>query len=189
MKPEPTVTRPEQSEAVPAQKPGQTLGGSAPDCGGNRSGFPHRLGKFLHTNLGRVLRWMPFTIMVIISLCVAAGVGRPRKPFSFNLSLSWEEVAFSAAKVKHYECIALFFFLVVLAVGTRRARVPFWISMALGLGYEIAESTAMGHTARVADLIPDTLSALGCLAVLLLFRRMAKAWRRSQENGFAASIK
>jgi hypothetical protein len=128
---------------------------------------------------------MPFIVMAIISLCVAAGVGHPRKPLSYSLSLSPKDVAFSVAKIKHYECIALFFFLALLGVGARRAGVAFWISMAMGLAYELAETTAMGHTARLADLIPDFLAALASWAVCLLARRAAKSWRRSREGAKA----
>ena len=136
--------------------------------------LPLNLSKLMNRKAGSLLRWMPFTVMAVISFCVAAGVGHPRKPMSYDLSLSSESVAFSLAKVKHYECIALFFFLALLGVGPRRAGVAFWISMAMGLGYELAEMTALGHTCRLADLIPDLLAALASLAVCLLARRGAK---------------
>jgi uncharacterized membrane protein YedE/YeeE len=42
--------------------------------------------------------------------------------------------------------------------------------MLVGFGWELAESTAIGHTARAADLAPDLVAALACLLVLLVVR-------------------
>ena len=96
----------------------------------------------------------------------------PRKPFVVNLDLSAAALAESIAKTRHYEATALFFVLGVVAVGPRKASVPFWLAMALGLAWELAEATGLRHTARVADLLPDLVAAAACVLALILGRRV-----------------
>ena len=130
----------------------------------------------------RFLRWIPFGVMAVISLWVAAGLPHARKPFSVDLSVSPEALALSVAKLKHHESTAMFFALAVLAVGVRKPWVPFWLSLALGAAWELAESTARRHTARLADLAPDLLAAVGCVGMLFLLRSAFDRREASRAN-------
>ncbi len=114
----------------------------------------------------RLIRWLPFCVMAAISLWVAAGVGQPRKPFAVDLSLTRDSLAYSIVKVKHYESTALFFVLGLLAVGVRKAWIAFWLAVGMGVAWELAESTGVRHTARLADFAPDLLGALLCAGAL-----------------------
>ncbi len=108
--------------------------------------------------------------MAAISLWVAAGGAQPRKPFAVDLSLTRESLAYSIVKVRHYESTALFFVLGLVAVGLRKPWAAFWLTVAMGVAWELAESTGVRHTARLADLAPDLLAAAVCVGVLLSVR-------------------
>ena len=95
-----------------------------------------------------VLRWMPFVALTGVSFWVASGLPGPRAPFHVDWSLSWASLQVSLGKAKHYESIALHFGLALVAVGLRRSILAFWLTMIVGLGWEVAESTAVGHHAR-----------------------------------------
>lgn len=116
------------------------------------------------------LRWPPFAVFAALTLWVAAGLPHGRKPFAVDLSLSASTLAESLSKVPHYRTTAVLFLCAAIAVGWRRPLAALLLTMLVGAGWELAESTAIGHTARLADLAPDLLAALGCLAVLLLAR-------------------
>lgn len=120
----------------------------------------------------RLARWLPFAVMATVSLWVAAGFPHARKPFVVNVDLSAGTLVESMAKTAHYEATAIFFVLGVVAVGPRRASIPFWLAMGLGVAWELAEATAARHTARVADLLPDVIAAAACVIALSAGRRL-----------------
>jgi hypothetical protein len=95
---------------------------------------------------------------------------QPRKPFDFDWSINLASLELSLGKVKHYQSMALHFALAWMAVGMGSAPRAFWLTMVVGIGWEIAESTAIGHHARLADLLPDTLAAVVCLGLALSAR-------------------
>jgi len=125
----------------------------------------------MHSRIAKILRWVPFAAGTATSLWVAAGLPHGRKPFEIDLTLSRESLALSMGKVPHYLSIALLFGLACVAAGLRRPALAFGLTMLVGLGWELAESSAIGHTARAADLAPDLAAALACLLVLLIVRR------------------
>lgn len=121
----------------------------------------------------RRLRWLPFGLATVLSLWVAAGGTRPRKPFAWDLTLSRQSLAESLGKGPHYKSTALVFLVATVAVGPGRPLAAFALTMLVGVGWELAETTAVRHHARTADLAPDLLAALPCLAILIGFR----SWR------------
>ena len=124
----------------------------------------------MRSRIVRVLRWVPFMAGTATSPWVAAGLPHGRKPFEVDLTLSRESLTVSMGKVPHYQSIALLFGLACVAVGVRRPALAFGLTMLVGLGWELAESTAIGHTARAADLAPDLVAALACLGLVLIVR-------------------
>ncbi|HXU30679.1 MAG TPA: hypothetical protein VN851_08900 [Thermoanaerobaculia bacterium] len=63
-------------------------------------------------------------------------------------------------KVPHLRSIAILFLLAVVAFGIRRLLVAFAVTMALGITWELAEATVVGHYARLADLAPNLVSGI-----------------------------
>ena len=106
-----------------------------------------------------------------------------RKAFALNVDLSPGTLAESMGKTAHYEATALFFVLGVVAVGPRRARIPFWLAMGLGVAWELAEATGPRHTARVADLLPDVVAAAACVIALFVGRRSRPGRTRRLRQG------
>jgi hypothetical protein len=119
----------------------------------------------------KILRFIPLVTLAIISLWVAAGLSVQRRPFHFDYDLSSYALQSSLHKVEHFKATALVFMLAWLAFGNRRLSVAFVLTIFVGLGWEIAESTAVGHTARLSDLAPDLVAAVSCLLVAILVCR------------------
>jgi len=126
----------------------------------------------------RLLRVLPFICVTLLSLGVAAGIGRERKPFTFNFSLATNDILKSLTKIAHFESTALILVLAILAVGLRRLRIAFVLTMLVCLGWELAEATAVGHTARLADLAPDLVAAVVGVMIFVLARYLGNQFTR-----------
>jgi hypothetical protein len=118
----------------------------------------------------KILRSLPFLILSVISLGSAATLTAQRRAFTFNSDLSPQSLLSSLQKIEHYKASALIFLLAWLALGNRRLSLAFWLTMLISLGWELLEATAVGRTARLSDLLPDTFGALGFLIVALVIR-------------------
>jgi VanZ family protein len=113
-----------------------------------------------------VMRRLPFWMLAFASILVAHRAPYGRKPFEFNLDLSWETIEFSIYKPLHILVCALLMVLGVLAYRWKHWPVAAVLTMTVGLCWEIAQSTVVGHNARLADLVPDFMGVvLGWLIV------------------------
>jgi len=130
------------------------------------------------------LRVLPFIGLSLLSLCVAAGIGRERKPFAFNFSLATTDIIKSLGKVAHFESTALIMLFATIAVGHRRLPTALVLTMLVCIGWELAEATAAGHTARLADLLPDLVAGLGTMVVIVLTRSFMHQFRWFRHPGF-----
>ena len=115
----------------------------------------------------KIVRIIPFVVLSVISLCSAATLTAQRRVFTFDSDLSPHALISSLQKIEHYKASALLFVLAWLAFGNRRLFQAFWLTMLVSLGWELLEATAVGRTARLSDLAPDTLGAFTCLVVAL----------------------
>lgn len=123
----------------------------------------------------RILRSAPFVIVAALSIFVAAQAPYGRKPFKIDLSISPDDLAWSMTKVAHLRSIAIIFLLAVVAVGTQRLVLAFALTMLVGVGWELAETTVVRHHARLADLAPNLVSGLVSLAVIAGIRWIFQA--------------
>jgi hypothetical protein len=64
-------------------------------------------------------------------------------------------------KTPHLKSIAVLVVLALVAVGVRRWKTAWAMAVLVGFGWELAETTVVGHSARLADLAPDVVSASG----------------------------
>jgi hypothetical protein len=116
--------------------------------------------------LVRALRGAPFVIVAALSIFVAAQAPHGRKPFAIDFGISRPDLVRSMTKVAHLRSIAVIVLLAVVAVGTQRLMLAFALTMMVGVGWELAETTVVGHYARLADLAPNIVSGLATLAVI-----------------------
>jgi hypothetical protein len=114
----------------------------------------------------RITRFLPFAIVSILSLVAASRAPHGRKPIQVDLSLARVDLARSMTKIPHLRSIAVIFLLAALAFGTQRLIVAFAATMLVGVGWEIGETTVIGHYARLADLAPNLVAGVVCLAVI-----------------------
>ena len=69
----------------------------------------------------------------------------------------------SISKLPHIGATALVAVLAVLATGRHRWAMALVLTLLVGWGWELGQTTVLGRTARLADLAPDTLGGmLGC---------------------------
>jgi len=120
----------------------------------------------------RSARVIPLLLLALVSLVVAAGVSAERRPFYCDMNLSSWALLSSLHKVEHYKATALVFSMAWLAVGNRRLRMAFVLTMLLGVAWEMAEATALGHTSRLSDLAPDFVAAFTSLLIAVLIRSL-----------------
>lgn len=60
-----------------------------------------------------------------------------------------------------------------LSGADRRLVLALAMTMLVGLGWELAQTTVVGHNARLADLVPDLVAAGACLAIATGLRHRA----------------
>jgi len=118
----------------------------------------------------RRVRAAPFVICATLSLWIAQRAPKGRKPFTVDLSLDRQDLLQSMTKVPHLVGAAVFFLLAVVAFGTRRLVRAFLATMLLGIGWEIGQTTVIGHYARLTDLAPDLTGAVLALALVAAIR-------------------
>ncbi len=119
------------------------------------------------------LRWLPFLAVALLSIAIAAWAPLGRKPFQFDWSLSAAALAFSLKKPPHILACAVLALLAFAAAGPRRVLLAFALAVFVGGCWELAQSTVVGHAARLADLAPDALGAmLGCVLGAALMSRL-----------------
>jgi len=121
----------------------------------------------------QLLRWLPFSAAALFSLLMSARAPLGRHPFFIEWSLSLDELEFSIVKLPHLGSCALLAILGTFAAGADRWPLALRLTVLVGAGWELCQTTVIGHYARLADLAPDTVGALvGCaigVAVLRAF--------------------
>ena len=128
----------------------------------------------------RILPVVPFACLAVLSLWVAGRSPLGRKPFQIDWSISASELAQVVTKVPHLIATAVFFLLATLAVGSNRLLLAFGLTMLVGVGWELAETTVVGHHARLIDLVPDLIGTLAALVIVVLARWIVQRIRNRQ---------
>jgi len=123
-----------------------------------------------------ILRAVPFVVAGALSIFVAGQASRGRHPFQVDFSLSREDLARSMTKVHHLRSIAILFLLSVIAFGVHRLFRAFAATMLVGVGWEVAEATVVGHHARLADLAPNLLAGVAILLLVAVVRLVFERW-------------
>ena len=117
------------------------------------------------------LRWLPFLAAALLSLALAGLAPDGRRPFHIDWGLSLDALEFSIVKAPHIGASALLAVLGVLGAGRPRWLLALALTVLIGAGWELAQTTVIGHFARLSDLAPDSLGALlGCAAGVALLR-------------------
>ena len=133
---------------------------------------PHPLVSTLAGGPWPAIRWLPFVAAALLSLMLAAAAPDGRKPFYIDWSLSRDALAFSIFKLPHIGASALLAVLAVFATGRSRWPLSLGLTVLVGWGWELSQTTVAGHHARLSDLAPDTLGALlGCMLGCYALRR------------------
>src|SRR3712207_4269564 len=91
------------------------------------------------------IRWLPFTVLAILSIWAAGRAPRGRKPFELDMALSAETLARAITKIPHLKYSAMFVLLALLGAGLRRWPTAWLLAVLVGLSWELAEATVVGH--------------------------------------------
>ena len=116
----------------------------------------------------RLLRWLPFVAAAMFSLVMAAQAPDGRHAFDIDWSLGRDALALSIVKAPHIGAGAALALLAVFATGREQWRLALLLTVLVGAGWELCQSTVVGRSARVCDLAPDAVGALlGCAMGML----------------------
>lgn len=118
----------------------------------------------------------------MVSLWAAGKAPGGRHPFQIDFSLSADDLAVSMTKLPHWRSIAVLFLLAVIAIGVRRLPWAFVVTMLVGVGWEIAEATVVGHHARLADLAPNLASGVACLVLIAGIRWLLRGQATGRDS-------
>ena len=128
----------------------------------NRHSLANAVAKSVTQHWSRV-RWLPFAFAAAGSIAVAAFAPDGRKPAQIEWTLSLEALSSSLNKGPHVGASALIALFAVIAAGRLRLPLAFTLTVLVGASWEIAQTTVIGHRARISDLAPDAFGAmLGC---------------------------
>jgi len=105
------------------------------------------------------MRWVPFVLAGLISVAMSFDAPQGRKPFAFDLDVSWANLEFSLFKEPHIGAAAFVGMLAIVAVRRGRWWLALLLTVLVGLGWEVGQTTVIGHSARLADLLPDAIGA------------------------------
>jgi VanZ family protein len=113
-----------------------------------------------------VMRKLPFWLLAALTLMIAYRAPYGRRPPEFDFDMSWDAIVWAAQKPLHIAACALLMVFGVLAYKWKHWWLAALLTMLVGLGWEIAQTTVVGHNPRLADLVPDFLGVvLGWLIV------------------------
>jgi hypothetical protein len=112
------------------------------------------------------MRKLPFWLLAALTLMIAYRAPYGRRPPEFDFDMSWDAIVWAAQKPLHIAACALLMVFGVLAYKWKHWWLAALLTMLVGLGWEIAQTTVVGHNPRLADLVPDFLGVvLGWLIV------------------------
>lgn len=127
----------------------------------------------------RGLRAIPFLAFGAASVWLAARAPNGRKPFTIAFDFSLDALLLALTKWPHMASMAFLYLLALIAAGLQRSILAATLVFGVGVGWELAQSTVIGHNARIADLLPNAAALTVCVLVTrigqMLHRRMAGA--------------
>jgi hypothetical protein len=123
------------------------------------------------------LRVAPFIVLAGCSLIAAIRAPEGRKPFAFDTDLSMAALRDSLPNPPHMWAAAAILLTAALATGIRRLPLAVGLTVLVGLSWEVAQTTVVGHHARLRDLVPDLVGALGAALLVILLARLRSAWQ------------
>lgn len=102
-----------------------------------------------------VLRMLPFTALALASIWAANRAPDGRRPPQMDFTVTLEAIANALTKVPHIASMAMLFVLAVLATGYSRAWLAAVLTFLVGVGWELVQTTVVGHNPRVVDIFPN----------------------------------
>jgi hypothetical protein len=127
----------------------------------------------------RGLRAVPFLAFGTASIWWAARAPQGRKPFTMAFDFSSDALLLALTKWPHMTSMAFLYLLALIATGLQRSVLAAVLVFGVGVGWELAQSTVIGHNARIADLLPNAAALTACVLVTwisqMLYRRTASA--------------
>src|SRR6266436_6320131 len=131
--------------------------------------------------IDRTLRMLPFLVLTLLSILVAAQAPQGRRQFAINMDITADGLAKAVTKLPHIGACAVLFLLAAIAVGTRRLSLAFGLTILVGASWEVAEATGIGRNSRLMDLAPDLIGIFLSLVLVLLIRSLMNrfsTWQR-----------
>lgn len=124
--------------------------------------------------LWAVLRVPPFAVLATASIWRAGQAPAGRRAPEFDWTITATIAVHALSKIPHITWMAVLFLLALLAVGPVRAGLAAVLTFAVGVGWELAETTVIGHHAGVVDLLPDLVAVAVAWWITIAARAMLR---------------
>jgi len=122
----------------------------------------------------RGLRAVPFVAFATASIWWAARAPQGRKPFTIAFDFSLDALLLALTKWPHMASVAFLYLLALVATGLQRSVLAAALVFGVGVGWELAQSTVIGHNARIADLLPNAAALTACVLVTWICKTIRK---------------
>ncbi|NLU76087.1 hypothetical protein HCC61_26145 [Streptomyces sp. HNM0575] len=120
------------------------------------------------------VRGVPFVVLAVASVWAASRAPDGRQAPRMDWSLDGESVLLALTKWPHFLWMAVLFCLAVLAVSVNRLGRAAGLTLVVGLAWELAETTVIGHNPRIADLVPDVVSVALTSGIVVGIRTLTR---------------
>lgn len=123
----------------------------------------------------RGLRAVPFLGFAAASIWWAARAPEGRKPFTIAFDFSLDALLLALTKWPHMASMAFLYLLALIATGLQRSVLAAALVFGVGVAWELAQSTVIGHNARAADLLPNAAALIACVLVTWVGRMLHRS--------------
>jgi hypothetical protein len=116
-------------------------------------------------------RAAPFVMFAVAGIWRAGQAPAGRHPPQFDWTVSGAAAGRALTKFPHLKWAVVLFVLAVVAVGAARALLAGAMALATTVGWELAETTVVGHHASLIDLLPDLVGIVLAFLVFSVVRK------------------
>ena len=128
-----------------------------------------------------VLRFLPFAALSLASFWAAGRAPDGRRPPQMDFTVTPEAIVNALTKTPHISSMAMLFVLALFATGYSRIWLAALLTFFVGVGWELVQTTVIGHNPRVVDIFPNFVG-IGLACIIASASAYIWRWSRSRET-------
>jgi VanZ family protein len=126
-----------------------------------------------------VLRLLPFVALSLASIWAAGRAPYGRRPPQMDFTITPEAIANALTKTPHISSMAVLFVFALVGTGYSRSWLAALLTFLVGVGWELMQTTVIGHNPRVVDIFPN-LVGIGLAWIIASVSVGISRWSRSR---------